>query len=126
MVFPTFFLYPQYAISDIISDFVEDTTFSAHISTMFPPDAARPEWDKDGQYVDGRLVIYAMTHRRRLLKVGKKMTLRDVFRASRAKEGEPPDGLELKENCLTFVVLPKGVIEEGWIDDFKNMRTSVA
>ncbi|KAI0693807.1 hypothetical protein BC835DRAFT_1352229 [Cytidiella melzeri] len=125
LMFPTFFLYPQYAITDIISEFIEDTPFVAHISNMFPPQAPAPEWDKDGEYVDGRLVVYAMTHRRRLLKVGKKMTLREVFKASKAKEGEPVDGLELKDDCLTFVVVPKGEIEQKWIDDFKNMRVHI-
>lgn len=126
LMFPTFFLYPQYATSDIISEFIEDTPFSAHITNMFPPQAPAPEWDKKGEYVDGRLVLYAMTHRRRLLKVGKKMTLRDVFNASQAKEGEPEDGLELKDGCLTFVVLPKGEVEREWIDDFKNNRVHMA
>ncbi|KAI0091899.1 hypothetical protein BDY19DRAFT_927338 [Irpex rosettiformis] len=126
IVFPAFFLYPQYATSDIISKFVEDTPFSAHIANMFPPQAPAPDWDKNGEYVDGRLVIYAMTHRRRLLKVGKKMTLRDVFKAAQPKEGDPGDGLELKDGCLTFVVLPKGEVEREWIDDFKNNRFRVA
>lgn len=89
---------------------------------MFPPQAPPPEWDKKGEYVDHRLVIYAMTHRRRLLKVGKNMTLLDVFKAARHKEGEPADGLELKDGCLTFVVLPKGAVEQEWIDDFKKNR----
>ncbi|KAI0347416.1 TPR-like protein [Trametopsis cervina] len=122
LIFPALFLYPQYATSDIVPEFVEDTPFSAHISIMFPPQAAAPDWDKNKEYVDGHLVIYAVTHRQRLLKVGKKMTLRDLFQASKAKEGEPADGLELKDNCLTFVVLPKGSVEQKWIDDFKAMR----
>ena len=99
LLMPVFFLYPQYATTDIIAEFQEDTPFSAHISAMFPPQAPPPEWDKEGEYIDGRLVIYAMTHRKRLLKVGKKMTLRDVFTASAAKHGEPKDGLELKDGC---------------------------
>lgn len=89
---------------------------------MFPPQAVPPEWDKENEYVDGRLAIYATTHRRRLLKVGKKMTLRDVFAASKTKDGQSPDGLELKNGCLTFVVLPKGLVEQKWINDFKNAR----
>ena len=76
--------------------------------------------------MDNRLVIYAMTHRRRLLKVGKNMTLLDVFKAARRKEGEPADGLELKDGCLTFVVLPKGAVEQEWIDDFKKNRVHMA
>lgn len=122
LIIPTFFLYPQYATSDVISHFVEDTTFSAHITTMFPPQAPPPGWDKKNEYVDGNLTVYAMTHRKRLLKVGKKMTLRDVFVASKAKVGEPKDGLEVKDGCLTFVILPRGDVEKNWIEEFKRAR----
>jgi hypothetical protein len=67
-------------------------------------------------------VIYAITLRKRLLKVGKKMTLIDVCRAAKGKETEPRDGLEVKDGCLTFVVLPKGNVEQKWIEDFKKSR----
>jgi len=122
LIIPVFFLYPQHATSDVIPQFVEDTPFSAHLSAMFPPQAAPPEWDSKGEYIDGQLVIYAMTHRKRLLKVGKKMTLRDVCIAARAKDGEIKDGLQLKDGCLTFAVMPKGEIEKKWIEEFKHSR----
>lgn len=122
LIVPVFLLYPQYATSDLIEHFVEDTPFSAHISAMFPPNAASPDWDKNREYVDGQLTIYAMTHRKRLLKVGKKMTLQNVYEAAREKDGEPRDGLELKDGCLAFVVLPKGRVEQKWIEDYKNTR----
>lgn len=122
LVIPVFFLYPQHAISDVIPEFVEDTPFAAHISAMFPPQVPAPEWDSKHEYVDGQLVVYAMTHRKRLLKVGKKMSLRDVCNASKGKEGEPRDGLELKDGCLTFAVLPKGDVEKNWVDEYKRTR----
>ncbi len=51
------------------------------------------------------------------------MTLRDVCNAAKAKEGQPRDGLELKDGCLTFVVLPKGTdVEKKWVDEFKATR----
>lgn len=124
LIIPVFFLYPQHAISDVIPEFVEDTPFSAHLATMFPPQAPPPQWDTKGEYVDGNLVIYAMTHRKRLLKVGKKMTLRDVCMAAKAKDGEPKDGLEVKDGCLTFAVLPKGEAEKRWVDEYKATRDS--
>ncbi|KIL68199.1 hypothetical protein M378DRAFT_185237 [Amanita muscaria Koide BX008] len=127
LVFPVFFLYPQYATSDVISQFVEDTPFSAHLSVMFPPHAEPPSWDVKQQYIDGELIIYAMTHRKRLLKVGKKMSLRDVLNASKAKEGDPHDGLELKDGCLSFAVLPKGDDERRWMSvNHKILRTANA
>ncbi|KAF4619617.1 hypothetical protein D9613_005433 [Agrocybe pediades] len=122
MVLPVFFLYPQYATSDIISDFVEDTPFTAHIEAMFPPKVPPPEWDKKGEYVAKSLVVYATTYRKRLLKVGKKMTLRDVCNAAKAKEGDPIDGLEIRDNCLSFVVLPKGAEETRWVEEYKKTR----
>lgn len=125
LVFPVFFLYPQHATSDIISEFNEDTTFAAHLETMFPPQVAPLEWDKKGQYTTSNLVVYATTHRKRLLKVGKKMTLGDVFKASKEKEGQPKDGLELKDNCLSFVVMPKGDVETNWVEDFKRTREKI-
>ena len=122
LVLPVFFLYPQYATSDVIQEFVEDTPFSAHISAMFPPQVPAPEWDAKGEYTVGNLVIYTMTHRKRLLKVGKKMTLRDVCKAAKAKDNEPLDGLEVKDGCLTFVVVPKGEIEAKWVEEYKRSR----
>ncbi|KAF7331748.1 hypothetical protein MKEN_00054600 [Mycena kentingensis (nom. inval.)] len=122
LIIPVFFLYPQYATSDVIPEFVEDTPFAMHIATMFPPQTPPPEWDLKGEYADGKLVIYATTHRKRLLKVGKKMNLRDVCAAAKAKEGEPRDGLELKDGCLTFVVVPKGEVEQRWIAEYKSTR----
>lgn len=123
LVIPVFFLYPQYATSDVITEFSENTPFAAHLEVMFPPNVPPPEWDRNREYVNGKVAIYAMTRRKRLLKVGKNMTLRDVCNAARAKEGEPKDGLELKDGCLTFVVLPKGTdVEKEWVEDFKRTR----
>ncbi|KAH0839637.1 40S ribosomal protein S7 [Lanmaoa asiatica] len=114
LIFPVFFLYPQYATSDVIAHFVEDTTFYAHISQMFPPQAPVPTWDRKQEYTASNLVVYAMTHRKRLLKVGKNMTLRDVCRAGKEKKGDPADGLEIKDGYLTFAVLPRGDDEQKW------------
>lgn len=91
---------------------------------MFPPAESPPYWDTKAEYSVDRIVIYAVTHRGRLLKVGKKMTLRDVLKAAVGKEGEPKDGLELKDGCLSFVVLVKGDVEKKWIEDFKKARNS--
>jgi hypothetical protein len=30
--------------------------------------------------------------------------------------------MEMKEGCLTFVVVPKGQVEKTWIDEFKKER----
>lgn len=89
---------------------------------MFPPQVPPPEWDSKGEYVYGQLVIYAITHRKRLLKVGKKMSLRDVCNAAKGREGEPIDGLDVKDGCLAFVILPKGNVERKWVEEYKQTR----
>ena len=126
LIFPVLFLYPEYATTDVISDFVEDTSFAAILAVMFPPGAPRPEWDIKGKYVDGSLVVYATTKQKRLLKVGRKMTLRDVCRAAGSGGGavgpNGKDGLEVKDGCLSFVVLPKGEAEQKWVEEYKSMR----
>ncbi|KAF9224298.1 40S ribosomal protein S7 [Gyrodon lividus] len=131
LILPVFLLYPQYATSDVITHFGEDTAFSAHISQMFPPQVPAPTWDEKQEYTASNLVVYSMTRQRRLLKVGKKMTLRDVCRAAKEKEGEPVDGLEMKDGYLTFAVLPKGVEEQKWtstliMSNHKILRTANA
>ncbi|KAI6105448.1 hypothetical protein F5141DRAFT_1123779 [Pisolithus sp. B1] len=122
LIFPVFFLYPQHATSDVISDFVENTTFSAHLSQVFPPEAPPPSWDHRNEYTAINLVVYAVTRRKRLLKVGKKMTLRDVCRVAMEKPGDPVDGLELKDGYLSFAVLPRGEVEQNWVEEFKRTR----
>ncbi|TFL05546.1 40S ribosomal protein S7 [Pterulicium gracile] len=111
LIVPVFFLYPQHATSDAIPSFLESTTFTAHLSSMFPPHGTRPDWDTKGEYVEGNLVVYVITRRKRLLKVGRKMTLGDVFeRAGRDGEGRE-DWVDVKEGCVGVVVLPKGEVE---------------
>lgn len=117
-----FFLYPQHATSDAIPSFLESTTFTAHLSSMFPPHGTRPDWDTKGEYVEGNLVVYVITRRKRLLKVGRKMTLGDVFeRAGRDGEGRE-DWVDVKEGCVGVVVLPKGEVEGRWVEEFKRGR----
>jgi hypothetical protein len=92
---------------------------------MFPSSSTenmeKPEWDKKGEYLAPNLVVYAITHRKRLLKVGKKMSLLDVCKAAKGKDGET-DGLEVKNGCISVVVLPKGEAESRWVNEFKATR----
>jgi hypothetical protein len=118
LIFPVHFLYPQHATLDTVSDFNEDASFGEYLATMFPPNTAPPDWDKAGEYVNGRLSIYAATSKKRLLKIGKKMSLRDVFREA----GKDGDGLELQGGCLAFTVVPRGEVETNWIAEFKRNK----
>lgn len=96
---------------------------------MFPSSPSSGEvpwagWDTKREYYTSNLVVYVETRHRRLLKVGKDLTLREVlakgFRA--AAGGVPKDGVVLKDGLLSFVVLPKGQEERKWIEDFKQKR----
>lgn len=89
---------------------------------MFPPQAPAPTWDEKQEYKASNIVVYAMTRRKRLLKVGKKMTLRDVCKTAKEKEGDSADGLEIKDGYLTFAVLPRGDKEQTWVDEYKRTR----
>jgi len=122
MIIPAFFVYPQYHTSDLIAEFDEDTTFSSHIQTMFPPENSAPEWDKKGEYTAKKLVVYLATFNKRLLKVGGNMTLRQVCEVAGTTKDGKKDGLELKDGYVSFIVLPKGAVEKGWIEDFKQAR----
>lgn len=118
LIFPVHFLYPQHATSDTVPDFHEDSSFGDCLTTMFPPNAEAPDWDNAGEYVNGRLSIYAATSKKRLLKIGKKMSLRDVIREA----SKDDDGLELQGGCLAFLVVPRGEVETNWIAEFKRRR----
>ena len=121
LILPVFFLYPEHATSDVIPEFVEDTTFGAHLAVMFPPDS--PTSSLQPYKDDGSLVVYAMTRRKKLLKVGRKMTLRDACRAAGGRAWmEKANGLEVKDGCLSFVVVPKGEVERKWVEEYKSMR----
>lgn len=123
LVLPVFFLYPQHATSDLISEFHEDTTFGDHLSAMFPPSGSRPDWDAKGEYTLDNLTVYAASRTHRLFRIGRDKTLKDAMAAPQKKgqSSEPSeDGLEIREGCLSFVVLPRGAEEKKWVDNYKR------
>ena len=120
---PTFFLYPQHAQSDLVSEFAETMTVGDQLAVMFPPEAPKLDWDVNGEYSYDSLVVYAITHRKRLLKIGKKMTLRDVMNSAKPSgQSTDRDGLEVRDGCITLVVLPRGGPEQTWVEEFKSSR----
>lgn len=118
LLLPVFLLYPQHATSDLISEFHEDTTFGDHLAVVF---AERPAWDVKGEYAPANLTVYAASRNHRLFKVGKDKTLREAIAAplKGLKPGEE-DGLEIREGCLSFVVLPRGPQEKKWVEQYKK------
>lgn len=142
VLFPVFLLYPQYSTSDLITSFDPSATFAHHLSTMFPPTPGMPvspsvsspnnrptapEWDRTGEYTSGNLSVYATTARHRLLKIGKRMTLRDACdAAARVPSGWEKDGLELRDGSMSFSVVPKGEWEKAWVEELKRKQAAGA
>lgn len=126
LIFPVFFLYPQYAQSDLISHFHEDTSIADHLNNMFPAGQRLP-WDSKNEYHSQNLVVYATTHKKRLLRCGRKLTLREIMDQG-AKEPEVPgklntrDGIVMKDGLISLVVLPKGEEDSKWVEKFKKER----
>lgn len=123
-------MYPAHKTSDLITRFHEDTTFYDQLEVMFPLDAAGQhggewaDWDRAHEYYCDNLVVYAETRCKKLLKVGRGLTLRDVMAKAAAlpNVGEYKDGLVMSDGLLSFVVLPKGSTEKAWVEEYKKSR----
>lgn len=78
---PVLFLYPEYAQSDFISAFHEDSRFIDHLVEMFDE---MPPWDLDGKYYADNLEVYFEDEEREeLYQVPPKSTLRQVLQHPR-------------------------------------------
>lgn len=127
MVFPVAFLYPQYAQSDLVSHFHEDSTIGGQLSVMFPSEhGSQVEWDRLGGYTGARLRVFATTHEQRLLRIGKKLSLREAIdhcaREPNGTRSVKRDGMVLRDGILSLIVLPEGNAEQDWIEQFKRER----
>ncbi|KAL7419661.1 HSP70/90 co-chaperone [Cryptotrichosporon argae] len=129
LVAPVFLLYPSHNQSDLITHFHEDTSFDDQLGAIFPASAtatasdgpAWSDWDQRREYYTANLSVYAETHGKRLLKVGKGITLREVIEKAAKIEDGVKDGVVLRDGLMSFVVLSKRE-ERAWIDDFKKKR----
>ncbi|GAA5840273.1 hypothetical protein JCM9279_002332 [Rhodotorula babjevae] len=110
LVFPVFLLLPLASppTRDLIMAFPEQATFGDALQSM----------DQDAQAVQ----LYLATRRGRVLKIGAKLTLGKVLAAAgKVKEGDAPDGWELKEGwAFEMVGVPKGERGEEWIQGWKK------
>ncbi|CBQ73501.1 related to CNS1-cyclophilin seven suppressor [Sporisorium reilianum SRZ2] len=131
LILPLFFMYPQHAQSDFIPDFHEDLPLSVYLDTIFPRSSLGTlPWDTKREYYAENLQVYATTRRERLLKLGRKLTLREVmdraYKEADAARGEDGvrdrDGLVMRDGVLSLVVLPRGEAEETWVAEFKRQR----
>lgn len=128
LIFPTFLLYPQHNMSDLITHFHELTSFDQQLGAIFPAspeDTSVPwaDWDTKHEYYVSNLAVYAETKGKRLLKCGKGIWLRDVIeKAKKVEGGKLTDGIVLRDGLLSFVVLVRGKEEREWIENFKKVR----
>ncbi|KAI3618519.1 hypothetical protein CBS9595_002882 [Malassezia furfur] len=129
LLFPVVLLYPEHGQSDLIAEFHEDTTIGQHLDAMFP-EAARGQlpWDTAGAYVAPNLSAIAVTHQGRVLRVGRKLSLREFMdqAATTPADGNPEhrDGLVLNNGTLTLAVFPRhSAAERTWVDAAKRRAT---
>jgi hypothetical protein len=133
ILFPVILLYPQYNQSDFIPTFAEHTTFGDQFEAIFPRDGRGPDWDVKHEYISGKLNVYVTTRKKRMLKIGMKMTLADVFlQAGPSSEASQSplanaDGLEVSDGCLHFIVFPRNSdVEKKYIENFKKERDQLS
>lgn len=114
LIFPVFFLRPLATppTRDLILTFRQDVTFGDQL------DAFNAQSNVQDQHrASSPETVYAVTKKGRLLKAGRKLTLKQIIAAS-AKDG---DGLELNDGwCLEFYIVPAGgEPEQRWIQEMK-------
>jgi len=106
--------------SDFVSQFPEHTTFRDQLREILPEDGQPPNWDAEREYKWNNVSVYVVTRTRRLLKIGLKLTLAEVFLKAGVMRDDVQDGLEAKDGCLSFVVVAKGEAETKYVEQFKQ------
>lgn len=92
LVWPVYFLYPEYAEVDFIQEFKENTRFIDHLRVMFGSPNNQPKWDKQNNYIPEKLQIYFENSEEDcLVSVNKNSTLREILSDNRywVKNGTP-------------------------------------
>ena len=126
VIFPVMMLYPQYNTSDLISEYHEDTPVGMHLDVMFPPESRGSlPWDTKGEYVSPNLSVIAKTRKGRLLRMGHKLSLRELLdQGAQLSENNDPkerDGIVLRDGIIDLYALPKGSdAEKAWISTNKG------
>ncbi|PKI84220.1 HSP70/90 co-chaperone [Malassezia vespertilionis] len=126
IIFPLVLAYPQHNTSDFIPEYQEDTPIGMHLNIMFPPESRGSlAWDPKGEYVAKDLSVIATTHKRRLLRVGHKLSLREAMdqaaKDTPSGNSEHRDGMLLLNGTVTLFVFPKGhETERRWVQEFKQ------
>lgn len=117
LVFFVGLLYVEHQAMGLVPLCREDQPMEAFLKKSIPgPGSGAPHlsWDTDGRYHIGNVNLYAQTNQKRILKVGKKMTLRRIIDqcAAQTNESMERDGFVLKDGLLLFAVFEKGCAAE--------------
>lgn len=115
LIFPVFFLRPRATppTRDLILTFRQDVTFGGQLDAFNAQNNVQQQ-----RRAAGSETVYAVTKQGRLLKAGRKLTLKQIIAAC----AKPGDGLELTDGwCLEFYIVPAGGEEEqNWVKDMKE------
>ncbi|KAL1915347.1 uncharacterized protein VTP21DRAFT_6805 [Calcarisporiella thermophila] len=112
LIWPVFFLYPEFKESDFIQAFPETSTFAEQLEVMFENNAP---WDSEGRYTPKGVEIYFENNQglnARLVKVGRGCRLEQVLAHPKyvVKNGVP-----------SFIVLPtQGSFRDEFLSNYKN------
>jgi Cns1/TTC4 Wheel domain len=113
LLLPMIFLYPLEAQSDFITAYPEDTALTIHLKDILSQDpATHPEWDVKREYTPASVECYMETFTGGLIKVGKKILLREVLGGGKA---------EVVDGVARVLVVPKAKAAI-WIQDYKKKK----
>ncbi|CAD6581400.1 MAG: hypothetical protein CYPHOPRED_001564 [Cyphobasidiales sp. Tagirdzhanova-0007] len=117
LIFPVFLLRPlaMPPTRDLILSFHQDVTFGGQLDAFNAQQAHQRRNTEDE-------TIYAVSKKGRILKVGRKLTLKNIVLAAVQKCPDGTlDGLDLVEGwCIEFYIVPKGEQEASWIREMKS------
>ncbi|CAG8735928.1 13664_t:CDS:2 [Cetraspora pellucida] len=116
LIWPVFFLYPEYKESDFIEAFNEENTFLDHLEVIFEQLAP---WDIEHKYTPDNLQIYyeytlstGNEKKQKLIRIGKNCTLKEVL--SHPK-------YVVKNGIPSFIILQRqGKFQEEFLVKYKS------
>ncbi|CAG8537606.1 19103_t:CDS:2 [Racocetra fulgida] len=116
LIWPVFFLYPEYKESDFIEAFNEENTFLDHLEVIFEQLAP---WDIEHKYTPDNLQIYyeytlstGNEEKQKLIRIGKNCTLKEVL--SHPK-------YVVKNGIPNFIILQRqGKFQEEFLTKYKS------
>ena len=110
--FPMLLLYPIHGQSDFIKSCDEFSSLADHLAYILPL-----PWDNEGHYAPDLIDGYMETVSGGLVKVGRKLPLRDVLAITK----NPATRVALIDGLVTISIVPASQAS-GWFHDFKTRK----